>query len=207
MRWFKRWRWLLLVALAALPPAWYATAYPRGQLVARIDNLRGQRQVQWFGPPPSPTLKNAVRLLNERYGVGVRFLGCNVAPAHGWYVSGYNAASQRLLREEFGKDVIQECLAEAAVRDVSAGGDQHHRRQAGRGSQPRGAGPVHSQIGRRAGAAVHPALEKDVAHAAEAGYHSSTASPGLSTTASALVSFFTRAAHAAASCAITGQVL
>jgi hypothetical protein len=106
--------WLSAVALSV--PLWHALAYPRGALEARIDDARGDYEVLGYGLP-APWTPGAARLLEERYGVRLRGVaGCCVSPWVRWHADGYNAASEPLLRERFGKDVIEECFEEGRRR-------------------------------------------------------------------------------------------
>jgi hypothetical protein len=100
-------------AVVALPVLWYASAHPRGVLVAHLDHARGRYEVLSAGYP-APWSGEYSCLLEERYGVKInRVADCVVSPWLGWYINGYNPTSRRLLEERYGKDIFRECAEEA----------------------------------------------------------------------------------------------
>jgi hypothetical protein len=110
----SRQAWLVAVVVGlAWYPLWWASASPRGLLMARLDHARGRYEVQVYGMTGPATFEYAA-LLRERYGVRLRFVGgCVVPDEVRWYAQGYNAVSRPLLLEKYGKDIFAECAAAA----------------------------------------------------------------------------------------------
>jgi hypothetical protein len=100
-----------------LPVVWYAAAYPRGVLMARLDHARGRYQVLPYGPCGQDWDEGSARLLGERYGVewDADTPG-GWLPWQRWYTEGYNSTSLRRLEEKYGKDIFRECDDEARQR-------------------------------------------------------------------------------------------
>jgi hypothetical protein len=93
---------------------WWASAYPRGVLMAHLDHARGHYQVLSFGLCSQPWDDECTDLLWERYGVERNWVdGPWWLPWRWSYFSGYGSTSERLLEEKFGKDIFRECAAEA----------------------------------------------------------------------------------------------
>jgi len=120
---FRRFWTLTGTGLVLLLVLWPLTAYYRGMLMAHIDHSRGHYEIQvhgflfFFDDP-----EEEGRLLRERYGVTVNFVGgCGVSEPFAWYVKGYNAASRRLIFEKYGKDVFQECYPQYAWPKLGQG--------------------------------------------------------------------------------------
>jgi uncharacterized protein (TIGR03067 family) len=106
--------WVVLAVLSLLlVVGWYASAYPRGMLMARIDHARGHYKFKVYGSL-IPWEKEYARLLQQRYGVAWdRVASCVVSEELAWYAGGYNSVSQHLLLEKYGKDIFEECNAVA----------------------------------------------------------------------------------------------
>jgi hypothetical protein len=88
---------------------WYRTAYYRGVLMAHIDHTCGHYEQKGHGLFPA-TIFSYRRLLHERYGVELRFVGgCLTSDELRLYASGYNSVSCRLLIAKYGLDIFEEC--------------------------------------------------------------------------------------------------
>jgi uncharacterized protein (TIGR03067 family) len=91
--------------------AWYASAYPRGMLMAHLDHALGHHEMKVYGLP-EPWEEEYAELLRQRYGVKWNFVaGCVVPEELARYANGYNAVSRRLLIEKHGKDIFAKCSA------------------------------------------------------------------------------------------------
>src|SRR5262245_30964686 len=105
---------VLVVALG-----WYFGTPLRGLVMAHIDYALGHYRV-WEGGPPAPWLREEQELLRERYGVEVDgvmpYLLTPWTFPYFWYGRGYNAAALDLLRQRYGKDVLDECYRDAKER-------------------------------------------------------------------------------------------
>jgi hypothetical protein len=114
----SRWsRALAIAAVVALPVLWWATAYPRGVLMAHFDHARGRYEVQTYGEGPPPWRGEYGRLLKERYGIRLNHVASrDVSPWVRAYADGYNSVSMSLLEEKYGEDVFRECTDEARQR-------------------------------------------------------------------------------------------
>ena len=105
--------WLIAGPCLAFAVLWIPTAYARGMLMAHFDNARGEYRVLTYGTPRTPRLaaKHAEYsgLLRERYGVKLNPVDGPMGLRVTWYVTGYNSVSKRLLQQQYGLDVFQEC--------------------------------------------------------------------------------------------------
>jgi hypothetical protein len=103
--------WLrAIVGVLASVVVWYLAAYPRGMLMAGLDDgACGHDAMLTAGKPPYWQAKFR-RLLQEKHGVTVEQAGdCMASPALRAYISGYNAVSRARLVARFGIDVFAEC--------------------------------------------------------------------------------------------------
>jgi hypothetical protein len=113
----RRARVVTVAALLAFYPVWWLTAYPRGMLMAHLDNARGHYEVKVYGcllmpPDEEEQFSKYAQLLNGRYGVDLHpVAGCVVTWQLKQYCSGYNSSSEGLLFEKHGKDIFAECAA------------------------------------------------------------------------------------------------
>jgi hypothetical protein len=107
---------LAIVVLLLSYPVWYFTAYQRGMLMAHIDHARGHHEVQTYGLPELWDTVYA-NLLKDWYDVDMYpVAGCVVDDQLVRYVGGYNAVSCRLIEQEHGRDIFQECEALAKTK-------------------------------------------------------------------------------------------
>jgi hypothetical protein len=93
--------------------AWDASAFLRGQIVARYDIARGHYRELTLGlpPPQRPTYANVIK---ERYGIELRAVaGCIVSPSLISYVDGYNSVSIAGANRKWGRDVFEDGRNEA----------------------------------------------------------------------------------------------
>jgi hypothetical protein len=90
-----------------------ATAFIRGELLARVDVARGRYVVMGYGLP-APGVPEYTRLLRERYGVEYRpVAGCLVSKSLISFVSAYNSVSTAAAKRRFGHDMFQESCNDA----------------------------------------------------------------------------------------------
>jgi hypothetical protein len=107
---------LLLVLLGPfLPERRAPQAYPDGTAEATADHGHGLYVVKViYGPPRPPEqqreYKEYAGLLKNGYRVELDMVaGCVVTKELVRYVQDYNAVSERLLLEKFGRDIFEEC--------------------------------------------------------------------------------------------------
>jgi hypothetical protein len=112
----KRHRMLIAIAvLILLIIGWWFSAYPRGMLVAWIDQARGHHEMQVYGLP-APWSHEYAQLLKSGYGVEIHAVaGCVVTNQLVSFVDGYNAVSVSRIEARFGKDIFAECADEARI--------------------------------------------------------------------------------------------
>ena len=88
----------------------------RGRLAAHVDMQQGQYQVLGYGLP-SPSRPEYVRCLRERYKIEFHpVAGCIVSESLVSYVNAYDSVLEEVTRRKFGRDIMQECSDEAAMK-------------------------------------------------------------------------------------------
>lgn len=111
----------LILALFVLAIAWVLAAWPFGAVMAHIDHWRGNDEVKTFGLPADWSDDYAV-LLRDRYGVELNpVAGCTPSLSQMQYVEGYNRVSESYLKEQHGKDILEECAEEAQANYEKTG--------------------------------------------------------------------------------------
>ncbi|MGD0468447.1 MAG: hypothetical protein ABSA54_08740 [Terriglobales bacterium] len=101
---------MVVVAIVALPVAWWMSAGVRGNLRARYDVARGRYVIHLYGLPAA-TFPEYQQLLRERYGVEVRAMGC-ILPLSS-YDDSYDRVVIAAANRRFGRDVFKEALDQA----------------------------------------------------------------------------------------------
>ena len=92
---------------------WYAAAFPRGYVEAKIDVARGRYYVKTAGHIPG-WWGLATQKLRDRYGIVMDpVAACEVWPWDDWYMHGYNRVSEPAIESRFG-DAVNECFREAS---------------------------------------------------------------------------------------------
>ena len=90
-----------------------ATAFIRGESLARFDVARGRYLELGYGLP-APWVPEYARLLRERYGVEHRAVaGCLVSKSLISFVRAYNSVSTAAAKRRFGHDIFQESCNDA----------------------------------------------------------------------------------------------
>ena len=92
---------------------WPATAYLRGNLVARKDVRNGHYKVLAYGLPTAWRPQYA-RCLRERYNVELdTAAGCIVSQSLTEYVDGYHSVVAEATKRRFGRDIYAACVDQA----------------------------------------------------------------------------------------------
>jgi hypothetical protein len=110
----RRGRVLVFTAYLALLPLWFATSYPRGMIRAYFDHLHGRYVVQLDSPIKWTWEGEYAILLEQKYGVQVQWM--NDAATSPWsreFIAGYNAASEWLLTQKYGPDILAKSAHQA----------------------------------------------------------------------------------------------
>lgn len=103
----------LAVIGIALLVGWWLCPGVRGYLAGQFDVARCKYEIQGYGLA-AKWRPDYVRLLNERYGIQHRTVaGCRVSRSRSAYIHAYNAVIQAAAKRKFGRDVIDECAADA----------------------------------------------------------------------------------------------
>jgi hypothetical protein len=107
------WTWVVtaavLLGVLALVFLSLTPSYSSGVREAYADHARGHYEIKTYGIP-APWDEEYHRLLQQKYGVRLhQVAGCVVSRGFSDYVRGYNDISTRLLREKYGRDVVEEC--------------------------------------------------------------------------------------------------
>jgi hypothetical protein len=101
--------WFIGVPLLIV--CWFASAYPRGMLMACLDYARGRHEIKGYGHLPS--WQRFDQIILQKYGVRVDHVAtCLVSQDVEWYANGYNSVATELLKNKFGKDIVEECWNE-----------------------------------------------------------------------------------------------
>ena len=103
---------LVAVIGIALVVGWWLCPGVRGYVAAQFDVARGKYEIQGYGLP-AKWRPEYVRLLKERHGIQHRTVAGVVSRSRSSYFDAYNAAIQAAAKCKFGRDVIDECAADA----------------------------------------------------------------------------------------------